>query len=120
LRCANSEGLRACVDFSAVKGGSLVAYRWDGETQIQTDHTFVAYLHRWILASRPSRTLAKEILIQQHFEQWILNIDVDRRIALNTGDLIYRCQNQLADSALVGLVRLQPFKACIGIAIENR
>jgi hypothetical protein len=28
----------ACVDFSAVKGGDLVAYRWDGETEIQADH----------------------------------------------------------------------------------
>ena len=30
----------ACVDFSAVKGGELVAYRWDGESQIQADHYF--------------------------------------------------------------------------------
>jgi Calcineurin-like phosphoesterase len=29
----------ACVDFSAVvKGGDLVAYRWDGESEIQADH----------------------------------------------------------------------------------
>jgi hypothetical protein len=28
----------ACVDFSAVKGGDLVAYRWDGETEIKADH----------------------------------------------------------------------------------
>ncbi|PXW25224.1 UNVERIFIED_CONTAM: calcineurin-like phosphoesterase family protein [Williamsia faeni] len=28
----------ACVDFSAVKGGTLVAYRWSGETEIQHDH----------------------------------------------------------------------------------
>lgn len=30
----------ACVDFSAVKGGELFAYRWDGESQIQADHYF--------------------------------------------------------------------------------
>lgn len=30
----------ACVDFSAVKGGDLVAYRWDGESKIQEDHYF--------------------------------------------------------------------------------
>jgi len=30
----------ACVDFSAVKGGDLVAYRWDGETTIEADHYF--------------------------------------------------------------------------------
>ncbi len=30
----------ACVDFSAVKGGDLVAYRWDGESEIQEDHYF--------------------------------------------------------------------------------
>ena len=28
----------ACVDFSAVNTGDLVAYRWDGETEIQADH----------------------------------------------------------------------------------
>jgi hypothetical protein len=28
----------ACVDFSAVKGGALVAYRFDGETEIDADH----------------------------------------------------------------------------------
>jgi hypothetical protein len=28
----------ACVDFSAVRGGTLVAYRWSGESQIQLDH----------------------------------------------------------------------------------
>jgi hypothetical protein len=28
----------ACVDFSAVKGGTLVAYRWDGEAQIDPTH----------------------------------------------------------------------------------
>ncbi|WNG88513.1 metallophosphoesterase [Mycobacterium sp. ITM-2016-00317] len=32
----------ACVDFSAVKGGTLTAYRWSGESQIQPDHYFVA------------------------------------------------------------------------------
>lgn len=30
----------ACIDFSAVKGGDLVAYRWDGETEIQAKHYF--------------------------------------------------------------------------------
>ena len=30
----------ACLDFSAVKGGELVAYRWDGECQIKADHYF--------------------------------------------------------------------------------
>ncbi|MGH3638794.1 MAG: metallophosphoesterase [Mycobacterium sp.] len=30
----------ACVDFSAVSTGNLVAYRWDGETEIQPDHYF--------------------------------------------------------------------------------
>lgn len=28
----------ACVDFSAVKGGALTAYRWSGEKQIRPDH----------------------------------------------------------------------------------
>lgn len=28
----------ACVDFSAVKGGALTAYRWSGETRIQPEH----------------------------------------------------------------------------------
>ena len=28
----------ACVDYSAVKGGPLVAYRWDGETELTSDH----------------------------------------------------------------------------------
>ena len=28
----------ACVDFSAGKGGTLVAYRWDGESQIALNH----------------------------------------------------------------------------------
>ncbi|MCV7421409.1 metallophosphoesterase [Mycobacterium yunnanensis] len=28
----------ACVDFSAVKGGALVAYRWSGETEIREEH----------------------------------------------------------------------------------
>lgn len=28
----------ACVDFSAVKGGTLTAYRWCGETRIDPDH----------------------------------------------------------------------------------
>ena len=28
----------ACVDFSAVKGGKLTAYRWRGETSIDPDH----------------------------------------------------------------------------------
>jgi hypothetical protein len=32
----------ACVDYSAAKGGDLVAYRWDGETTLRDDH-FVAY-----------------------------------------------------------------------------
>ena len=31
----------ACVDFSAVKGGNLVAYRWDGEPTLQPEN-FVA------------------------------------------------------------------------------
>jgi hypothetical protein len=31
----------ACVDFSAVKGGRLTAYRWSGESQIRADH----YVH---------------------------------------------------------------------------
>jgi Calcineurin-like phosphoesterase len=30
----------ACVDFSAIKTGSLVAYRWDGESEIRDDHYF--------------------------------------------------------------------------------
>jgi hypothetical protein len=30
----------ACLDFSAVKDGSLVAYRWDHETEIRPDHYF--------------------------------------------------------------------------------
>ena len=32
----------ACVDFSAVKGGPLVAYRWDGETEVLPNN-YVAY-----------------------------------------------------------------------------
>jgi len=32
----------ACLDFSAVKGGPLVAYRWEGETEI-SPHKFVKY-----------------------------------------------------------------------------
>jgi hypothetical protein len=28
----------ACVDFSAIKTGALVAYRWNGESEIQEDH----------------------------------------------------------------------------------
>lgn len=32
----------ACVDFSAVKTGNLMAYRWDGERQIQPDHYITA------------------------------------------------------------------------------
>lgn len=28
----------ACVDFSAVRTGSLVAYRWDGEDEVQPEH----------------------------------------------------------------------------------
>lgn len=31
-------GYTACVDFSAVKGGALTAYRWSGETQIEPSH----------------------------------------------------------------------------------
>ena len=31
----------ACVDYSAVRGGDLVAYRWDGEPELRHDH-FVA------------------------------------------------------------------------------
>lgn len=31
-------GRTACVDFSAIKSGKLVAYRWDGESEIQPDH----------------------------------------------------------------------------------
>jgi len=30
--------MTACVDFSAVRGGTLVAYRWDGERQIDPGH----------------------------------------------------------------------------------
>jgi hypothetical protein len=32
----------ACVDFSAVKGGNLTAYRWSGEDRIQADHYVAA------------------------------------------------------------------------------
>jgi hypothetical protein len=28
----------ACVDYSGVKGGPLVAYRWEGETELTSDH----------------------------------------------------------------------------------
>lgn len=28
----------ACVDYSAAKGGSLVAYRWHGETELRAEH----------------------------------------------------------------------------------
>ena len=27
----------ACVDYSAVKGGPLVAYKWDGEPTLESD-----------------------------------------------------------------------------------
>ena len=30
----------ACVDFSAVRGGPLVAYRWSGETELISDNLF--------------------------------------------------------------------------------
>jgi hypothetical protein len=30
----------ACVDFSAVKGGTLMAYRWSGEREIKPEHYF--------------------------------------------------------------------------------
>ncbi|RDH76904.1 metallophosphatase [Mycolicibacterium moriokaense] len=30
----------ACVDFRAIKSGNLVAYRWNGEKEIQPDHYF--------------------------------------------------------------------------------
>lgn len=36
----------ACVDFSAVKGGILTAYRWSGEEQINPDHYFPTPEHR--------------------------------------------------------------------------
>ena len=29
---------RACVDFSAVRDGTLVAYRWSGEREIRVEH----------------------------------------------------------------------------------
>ena len=32
----------ACLDFTAVKDGTLVAYRWDHETEIRADHYFKA------------------------------------------------------------------------------
>ena len=32
----------ACVDYSAGKGGPLVAYRWDGESELSTKKFFVA------------------------------------------------------------------------------
>jgi hypothetical protein len=32
----------ACIDYSAVKGGPLVAYRWDGESELTSNH-LVAY-----------------------------------------------------------------------------
>jgi hypothetical protein len=35
----------ACVDYSAVKGGDLVAYRWSGESQLTRDH-FVGFAAR--------------------------------------------------------------------------
>lgn len=35
-------GKYACVDYSAVKGGPLVAYRWDGEQELK-DNRFVCY-----------------------------------------------------------------------------
>jgi hypothetical protein len=38
LRDWNS--LSACVDFSAVKGGTLTAYRWSGENRIEPEHYF--------------------------------------------------------------------------------
>jgi hypothetical protein len=30
----------ACVDYSAGKGGPLVAYRWDGESELSTKNFF--------------------------------------------------------------------------------
>lgn len=35
---AVQSSLAACVDYSAVKGGSLVAYRWSGEGQLSNDN----------------------------------------------------------------------------------
>jgi hypothetical protein len=36
-------GLKAaCVDYSAGKGGPLVAYQWSGETELVDEH-FVSY-----------------------------------------------------------------------------
>lgn len=48
---ANNEGLRvidakaACLDFSAVKGGPLVAYRWSGETELTSDNLVASIRH---------------------------------------------------------------------------
>jgi hypothetical protein len=36
----------ACVDYSAGKGGALVAYRWEGESDLESDH-FVDHLGYW-------------------------------------------------------------------------
>ncbi len=33
----------ACVDYSAVKGGPLVAYRWTGEPELRRDHLFPSH-----------------------------------------------------------------------------
>lgn len=43
----------ACVDFSAVKGGPLVAYQWRGEPAIDPSH-YVAYPNRLPAHSRPT------------------------------------------------------------------
>ncbi len=32
----------ACVDYSAVKGGALVAYRWDGEPKLVAENFITA------------------------------------------------------------------------------
>lgn len=36
--CADDGDKSACLDWSVVKGGKLVAYRWDGEPTLVTDH----------------------------------------------------------------------------------
>ena len=48
----------ACVDFSAVKGGDLVAYRWDGESEIQEDH----YFHSPVGQAEDEHTEPRQVL----------------------------------------------------------
>ena len=60
----------ACVDFSAVRGGTLVAYRWSGESQIQLDH----YVPRTedVAAYSAAKISSSRVLARRRFTSLIL------------------------------------------------